>query len=260
MDALSKGHRNKILAALSLVFLVLLADQMLKFWVKTNMSLAQEIAVAGKWFILHFTENDGMAFGLKFGGTAGKLILTSFRIIAVIAIGYYLYTQIRKGISMTLTLLIACILAGAIGNIIDSVFYGRFFTESTFLTKASLVPSGEGYSNWFRGKVVDMFYFPIIESNYPKWVPILGGREFIFFRPVFNLADASISVGVFAILLFYRNAFTHTDETSQVKAEVEPGDTENREKLDANKQPGEPDDLSASEAAKESAEDNSAGS
>lgn len=197
----------RLLAASALVILILLADQILKYWVKTNMTLAQEIHVAGNWFILHFTENDGMAFGLKFGGATGKLILTSFRILAVIGIGYYLMLQVRKGISMTLTLLMACILAGAMGNIIDSVFYGHYFTESTFLTKAIVAAPGEGYSSWFRGKVVDMFYFPIIESHYPIWIPKLGGREFIFFRPVFNLADAAISIGVFSILIFYRNEF-----------------------------------------------------
>ncbi|MCB9246293.1 MAG: lipoprotein signal peptidase [Flavobacteriales bacterium] len=194
------------MAAFAIVVLILVADQILKYWVKTNMTLAQEIHVAGNWFVLHFTENDGMAFGLKFGGITGKLILTSFRIVAVIAIAYYLFIQVKKGISLTLTLLMACILAGAMGNIIDSVFYGHYFTESTFLTKAIVAP-GAGYSTWFRGKVVDMLYFPLIETHYPSWVPKLGGREFIFFRPVFNLADAAISVGVFSILIFFRNEF-----------------------------------------------------
>ena len=187
------------------------------------MTLGEELPVFGDWFILHFTENDGMAFGLELGGVTGKFILTFFRIVAVIAITYYLITQIIRGISTVLVVLIACILAGAIGNILDSVFYGRFFTESTFLTQAVWAPETGGYSDWFRGKVVDMLYFPIIETRYPEWIPKLGGRSFIFFRPVFNIADAAISNGVFSILLFQRQAFMPEKkvEDSVTEASVE---------------------------------------
>ena len=218
MTGKGKNLRHYLLATLAVV-LILFVDQLLKFWIKTNMTLGEELPVFGDWFILHFTENDGMAFGLKLGGVTGKFVLTFFRIVAVIAITYYLISQIIKGISMVLVVLIACILAGAIGNILDSVFYGRFFTESTFLTHAVWAPETGGYSGWFRGKVVDMLYFPIIEAHYPEWVPKLGGRSFIFFRPVFNIADAAISVGVFSILLFQRQAFMpeKKEETTNVE-------------------------------------------
>lgn len=210
----------KVLIALGIVLLILLADQVLKYWVKTNMTLAQEISVFGNWFILHFTENDGMAFGLKLGGVTGKLLLTSFRILAVSAIGYYLFHQIKKGISTGLVVLIAFILAGAIGNIIDSVFYGVYFTESTVLNLATPAEAGAGYSDWFRGKVVDMLYFPVIETFYPDWFPLWGGQRLIFFRPVFNIADAAISIGVFSILLFQREAFMPPKEMNQVEESV----------------------------------------
>jgi len=220
--------RSKVLIAFGIVVLVLLADQVLKYWIKTNMTLAQEINILGNWFILHFTENDGMAFGLELGGITGKLLLTSFRILAVSAISYYLVHQIKKGISTGLVILISFILAGAVGNIIDSVFYGVLFTESTFMTKASLAGDLPGYSGWFRGKVVDMLYFPVIETHYPDWFPRWGGQKFIFFRPVFNIADASISLGVFSILLFQRQAFMPPKEqNAEISSKDEINDSAN---------------------------------
>lgn len=181
------------------------------------MTIGEEIHVFGNWFILHFTENNGMAFGLSLGGDTGKLILTSFRLVAVLGIAYYLITQVKQGISTSLVVLISFILAGALGNIIDSVFYGHFFSESNYFTQAELVQGGSGYSGWLKGKVVDMLYFPIIETHYPSWIPKLGGRTFIFFRPVFNIADAAISVGVFSILAFHRKSFIFSKEEEAIE-------------------------------------------
>ena len=205
------------------IFLVLLADQVLKFWVKTHMSLGQEYNLLGNWFIIHFTENEGMAFGMKFGGSYGKLILTLFRIIAVSAIGYYLYTLIKAQAKTILVVCISLIFAGAMGNILDSVYYGLIFGDSYF-TVAQFMPQGGGYGTFLHGKVVDMFYFPILTGIYPSWVPFLGGEGYQFFRPVFNTADASISIGVTMLILFQGYLFdkavmTETPETTTNEGE-----------------------------------------
>jgi signal peptidase II len=192
------------------VLLVLVADQSLKYWIKTNFAFGEERHIAGNWFILHFTENDGMAFGWKFAGEYGKLILTLFRILAVGGIIYYIIYQLKNGGHKGFLICLALILAGAAGNIIDSVFYGKFFSE------INLYKGG-----WFYGQVVDMLYFPIIESHYPDWFPFYAGEEFIFFRPVFNLADASISLGVIIIFLFQGKFFKKKDKImEEVKEEV----------------------------------------
>lgn len=182
-----KGYTKPLIV----IFLVLLADQLVKTWVKTNMYLGQEFNILGKWFIIHFTENNGMAFGMEFGGEFGKLALSLFRIAAVAGIGYGLHYLIKQKYHRGLILNVALIFSGALGNIIDSVFYGKIY----------------GYESWFHGRVVDMFYFPIAEGHFPSWIPIWGGDEFVFFRPVFNLADAAISVGVILILIFQKNYF-----------------------------------------------------
>lgn len=182
-----KGYTKPLIV----IFLVLLADQLVKTWVKTHMYLGQEFHIIGKWFIIHFTENNGMAFGMEFGGEFGKLALSLFRIAAVAGIGYGLHYLIKHKYHRGLILNVALIFSGALGNIIDSVFYGKIY----------------GYESWFHGRVVDMFYFPIAEGHFPSWVPIWGGEEFVFFRPVFNLADAAISVGVILILIFQKNYF-----------------------------------------------------
>jgi signal peptidase II len=173
------------------IILVLILDQALKTWIKTNMFIGQEFNVLGNWFIIHFTENNGMAFGMEFGGELGKLTLSIFRIIAVAGIGYGLVHLIKKKYHRGLILNVALIFAGALGNIIDSVSYGLIY----------------GYEKLFHGRVVDMLYFPIIQGNFPNWFPIWGGEEFIFFRPVFNIADASISLGVILILLYQNRYF-----------------------------------------------------
>lgn len=166
-----------------------------------------EIAMLGDWFILHFTENEGMAFGMKFGGSFGKIILSIFRIIAVALIGVYLIRIIKRKAPFGLVISISFIFAGALGNIIDSAFYGMIFSASGFHEPAMFLPPGGGYSSFLHGKVVDMLYFPIIQGYYPSWVPFLGDSAFIFFRPVFNLADSSITIGVLILILFQRKFF-----------------------------------------------------
>ncbi|HPT04212.1 MAG TPA: lipoprotein signal peptidase [Bacteroidales bacterium] len=196
--------------SLFIIFLVLLVDQTLKFWIKTHMLLGQDIPIFGHWFIINFTENYGMAFGLKFGGDYGKLMLSLFRILAVGAIGYYLYTLIREKANFGFVACISLIFAGAMGNIIDSAFYGLLFSESTFMQTATFLPAGGGYGSFLHGKVVDMLYFPLISGNYPAWVPFLGGQDFLFFRPVFNVADSAITTGVLAIIIFQKSLFKKT--------------------------------------------------
>jgi signal peptidase II len=186
--------------------LVIVLDQGSKIWVKTSMYLSQEINVAGYWFFIHFTENNGMAFGLEFAGEYGKLFLTIFRIFAVTGILIYLIKIIRDGVPTGLVVSIALIFAGALGNILDSVFYGVIFDHS-YHQIASMFPEDGGYSTWFYGKVVDMLYFPMYSGHFPDWFPFWGGDPFLFFRPVFNIADSAISVGVALIVLFQKRFF-----------------------------------------------------
>ncbi|MCW3805796.1 lipoprotein signal peptidase [Plebeiibacterium marinum] len=191
---------------LTVVLLVLLADQALKIWVKTHMMIGEEFNVIGDWFIIHFIENNGMAFGMELAGKFGKIILSVFRIIAVIGIGYYLNKLTKKDVPYGLIFSISLVLAGAIGNIIDSAFYGMIFNDS-YPQVASLFPAEGGYSSFLHGKVVDMFYFPIVEGYFPQWLPKWGGDHFVFFRPVFNIADSAITVGIAIILIFHRKYF-----------------------------------------------------
>jgi signal peptidase II len=193
--------------AVSLIVLVLIVDQIFKYEIKTTMTLGESFSVLGNWFQIRFIENPGMAFGFGIPGRWGKPILTLFRIIAVGAISWYLHQLISKKVKTGLILCVALILAGATGNIIDSVFYGRIFNESTYFTVATLFPDGGGYAPLLYGKVVDMLYFPIIQCNLPQWFPWHAGEEFIFFRPIFNLADSSISIGIITILVFQRRFF-----------------------------------------------------
>lgn len=189
------------------IFLILLADQVLKFWIKLNMNLGQEFRILGDWFIIHFTENNGMAFGMELGGEAGKLTLTLFRILAVCGIGYGVIYLIKHKYHRGLILNVSLIFAGAMGNIIDSTFYGLLFSESSYFQPAKLLPPTGGYAGVFHGKVVDMLYFPLIQGRFPTWFPLWSGEDFVFFRPVFNIADAAISVGVIAILVFQKRYF-----------------------------------------------------
>jgi len=189
------------------ILLILLADQTLKVLVKTHMTLYEQIPMLGHWGILHFVENNGMAFGFSLPGGLGKILLTLFRIVAVVGIGFYLRYLIRAGAHNGLIITLSMVMAGALGNIIDSVFYGMIFSESTPMTTARLFPGDGGYAPLLHGKVVDMFYFPILKGNYPAW--FRGGSSFVFFRPVFNIADSSITVAVAIILFNQRRFFKH---------------------------------------------------
>ena len=192
--------------ALLLIFLILIADQILKIWIKTHMVIGQEIHLFGNWGLLHFIENNGMAFGMEMGGQTGKLVLSIFRIAAIGGIGWYLSRLIIRKTNLGLILSVSAILAGAVGNMIDSAFYGMIFTES-FSQPATIFPAGGGYSSFLLGRVVDMFYFPVINTTWPDWSPFRAGESFVFFRPVFNIADSSITCGVLAIVLFQKRMF-----------------------------------------------------
>ncbi len=193
-----------------IILLILVIDQTLKIWIKTHMVLGQEYNILGNWFIIHFTENNGMAFGMEFWGTKGKILLTLFRIVAVVGIGWYMKILIQQKAPKMVIISIALIMAGALGNIIDSVFYGVIFNES-FYQVAEFLPQDGGYTTWFQGRVVDMFYFPLFKGHYPSWFPFWSGRDFIFFRPVFNIADSAITIGVAYILIFQRSFFKHIE-------------------------------------------------
>lgn len=203
--------------ALIIVFLVILFDQVSKFYIKTHFYYGEEVHVIGNWFRLHFIENEGMAFGMKLSNAAlGKLILTLFRLIAVIFGFYLLKRLVVKGYTKGAIICGSLILAGALGNLIDSIFYGLIFTESTFHI-AKLVPFGQGYGEIFHGRVVDMLYFPLFDTKLPDWLPFVGGDNFSFFDPVFNIADAAISVGVLILLFFQKKLVQKTavTETAQ---------------------------------------------
>ena len=204
---MKKEGNNGLMWSFLVIFVILVLDQVLKIWVKTNMSLGQEIPVLGNWFRLLFIENNGMAFGWMGGGGFLKLGLSLFRIVAIVALFIILVRLSKQNTKFGVLFGLALITAGAMGNIIDSVFYGRIFNESTYTQVASLFPDGGGYAGWLHGRVVDMLYFPIIDvaKEDASWLPnfFFGpDNHFIFFRPIFNLADAAITIGVFYMLIF----------------------------------------------------------
>ena len=200
--------------AIFIVLAVLIIDQIIKIWVKTSMYWHESIRITD-WFYIYFTENNGMAFGMEI---FDKLFLTSFRILAAIGIAWLLAKYVKENYKTGFIVCVALILAGAVGNIIDCVLYGQIFNESTHSRLAELVPLGEGYANWFHGKVVDMFYFPLFEFDWPLWMPFIGGNHFIFFSPIFNFADAAISCGIIALILFYSKYLNDIVEGSSKKA------------------------------------------
>lgn len=208
---------SKSTKAVLIVLAILVVDQVSKFLVKSNMLLYQDIHVMGNWFIIKFIENDGMAFGFDLPGNNGKLVLTLFRIAAVIGIGFYLRYLIKLKSPVGLVVSVSLILAGALGNIIDSVFYGVIYSQSTQFATAELFPAAGGYSSLMHGHVVDMFYFPVIRGYWPDWFPWKGGDPFEFFRPVFNVADSSITIGVGLILVFQKRFFL--EDSSKAKSD-----------------------------------------
>ncbi len=224
--------RKRSLLCILTVLVILFLDQWLKIWVKTNMEYGDEFKLLGlNWARLHFVENEGMAFGISLGGSTGKLLLSSFRILAVGFLIYIIYKLIHSTEKWGLLLCFSLILAGAIGNILDSAFYGIFFTESFYQGGLAEYAHGKGYAPFLFGRVVDMFYFPMIDTTWPRWVPIVGGQAFQFFRPVFNVADAAISSGVISLILFFRSFFK-SDKTETISVS---GNTAVKELHDMNK-------------------------
>ncbi|MTB53689.1 lipoprotein signal peptidase [Lewinella sp. W8] len=196
------------------LFVVLVIDQGTKFWVKTNMAYGEEFSILGfDRALIHFVENNGMAFGISLGGQYGKLFLSLFRIAAVGVLFVYLFRLIREQVSNWLLIGFSLVQAGALGNIIDSVFYGVLFSESSFHGGvATFLPAEGGYAPLLYGRVVDMLYFPLFYGQYPEWMPLVGGQAFLFFRPVFNVADVAISLGVVVLLLYYYRSSGRKDE------------------------------------------------
>jgi len=203
-SAVRRGKVNDILLVSVLATVLLVIDQVSKILVKTNMRLYESIRITD-WFYIYFTENNGMAFGMEL---FGKLFLTTFRLVAVVFIIWYLVKIVGKGFPKGYMVAIGLIIAGALGNIFDCLFYGQIFTASTPQGIASFVPWGEGYSSMFYGKVVDMLYFPLVEWDWPSWMPMLAGKHFIFFSPIFNFADSCITVGLFMVILFFNRCLS----------------------------------------------------
>ena len=209
--------------AVLVILAILLIDQAIKIWVKTSMTLHESIHITD-WFYIAFIENNGMAFGMQLGS---KIVLSLFRVIAISVLGYYIRQEVRRQARTGYIILLSMVLAGAAGNLIDCMFYGLVFNASSPYYLSYFVPFGTGYAPFLMGKVVDMFYFPLIETDWPQWVPFVGGEHFIFFSPVFNFADACISVSVVWLLLFYRKEIssislskTAEKQEEQVKQEA----------------------------------------
>lgn len=200
---MTRSARTKKLQALTvaLIFVGFICiDQVVKVWVKTHMALHESIRITD-WFYITFIENNGMAFGMEL---FDKIFLTSFRLVATLAVGFYIARLIRRGVSWGFLICLAFIMTGAAGNIIDCLFYGLIFNDPAWPQVAHFVPFGEGYSTWFYGRVVDMFSFPLFEWDWPSWMPLIGGKHYLFFSYIFNVADACISCSVIALLLFFR--------------------------------------------------------
>lgn len=217
MIASLKPYITKGRLATLIVIAILLIDQAIKIWVKTSMMLHESIHVTD-WFYITFIENMGMAFGMQLGS---KIVLSLFRVFAISALTYYIWLEVRRKSRTGYIVCLAMVLAGALGNLIDCLFYGMVFCESSPFYVSYFVPFGTGYAPLLMGKVVDMFYFPLIETEWPLWMPFLGGEHFVFFSPVFNFADASISVSVVLLLLFYRKEISRISLSSAAEHKEE---------------------------------------
>ena len=215
----------KFRSAVIIILLIIIADQALKIWIKTNFPFGHVMDVMGiPWFKLYFIENEGMAWGWKFGGEWGKMILTLFRLVAVIFGTWYLTRIVRQNYSRGFIICACLIYAGALGNLIDSMFYGMMFEDTSYVHVAKIFPE-KGYAGFLHGRVVDMLYFPMVHATFPNWMPFVGGKPFEFFSPIFNIADASISIGVITLLIFQKRFFKrhHPDDvhpTIQTNSEI----------------------------------------
>ena len=214
--------KSRGILAVTLILVLLVIDQVIKIWVKTNMPLYDTIEITS-WFKIHYIENNGMAFGMTF---VNKLVLSLFRIAAIVLLCYYISLLVRRGCRLGYLICVAVVTAGAAGNIFDSMFYGLIFSGSSPYYVSYFVPFGDGYAPFLMGKVVDMFYFPLIESTFPDWLPIWGGEDYIFFSPVFNFADACVSVGVVAVLIFYQKELTELFKDEKPKEESVPAESD----------------------------------
>jgi signal peptidase II len=213
MDRQQTARRGMLVVLI--VLGVLVVDQLIKIWVKTNMTLHEQIEILS-WFKIVFIENNGMAYGMEIGS---KLVLSLFRVVAISVLGYYMVGQVKRQARWGYLVCLSMIFAGAVGNLLDSMFYGLVFNASSEFYTSYFVPFGTGYAPFLMGKVVDMFYFPLIVTTWPDWVPVVGGNPYVFFSPIFNFADASISVGVVVLLLFYRKEISELSLKKTVKAD-----------------------------------------
>lgn len=224
---MDKNRNKKYWVCFLIVGLVLVIDQVVKLMVKTHMQIGEEIPLIGDWCMLHFVENEGMAFGMAFGGKVGKLLLSLFRIVASSAILVYMLKLIKQNVRWLPLVSIALIFVGAVGNLVDSCFYGLIFNESYYHV-ATLFSEEGGYAGFLMGKVVDMFYFPLIDTFWPDWMPLVGGNHLLFFNAIFNVADAAITIGV-AMLIIDQLFVAKNDEKLFVSVEEKEKEDENED-------------------------------